>query len=45
MTWKKMIISLKIMKKVRETYSRDGNEHLRDEMNLLLVSLKIIKRV
>ena len=33
------------MKRVRKTYSRDGNEHLREEINLLLVGLKIMKRV
>ncbi len=31
--WKKMLVGLRIMKRVREDYGGDGNGHLREEMN------------
>ena len=33
------------MKRVQKAYGRDGNGHLREEMNPLLVGLRIIKKV
>ena len=33
MTWKKIMVSLKIMKKVQEAYGGDNNGHLREKMN------------
>ena len=40
-----MIVGLKIMKKMQKAYGRDSNRHLREEINPLLVGLKIIKKV
>ena len=45
MTRKKMMMDLKIMKKVQEAYSRDGNGHLREKMKALLIGLKIMNKV
>ena len=45
MTWKKMIVGLKIMKKVQKAYNRDNNGYLIKKLNLFLVGPKIIKRV
>ena len=45
MTWKKMMVGLKIIKRVQEVYGRDGNRHLKEEINPLLMGLKIMKKV
>ena len=33
------------MKRVQEAYNGDNNDHFREEINLLLMSLRIIKKV
>ena len=38
-------MSLRIMMILQKAYNRDNNGHLREEMNLLLVGLEIMKRV
>ena len=40
-----LLVGLRIIKKVRKTYGKDGNRHLRKEINPLLVGLRIMKRV
>ena len=39
------MIGLNIIKKVQEAYNKNGNEHFRKKINLLLVGLKIIKKM
>ena len=45
MTCKKMMMGLKIIKRVQETYGRDGNTYLREKINLIFVSLRIMKKM
>ena len=39
------MVGLKIMKRMQKTYNGDGNKHLREEINPLLIGLKIMKKI
>ena len=44
-TWKLIMVGLKIMKRVHKVYGREKNKHLKEEMYLLLVNLGMMTRV
>ena len=39
------MVGFKIIKRVQKAYARDGNRHLKEEINLLLLDLKIMKKI